>query len=267
MNIIKLFFLVFVVTSLFGCIPSNSNVRADDGDDSSVAETPVKKIDIEKCSSPNLGVASLSSGSVGGREMMVSNQNRQVLASNGLPGDARPLLRLALRNTGCFTKVDKGIDPYGAGQGYMLANSETAKNTKSVTSDFIIFAKFSIAAKQKNKAASIGGSFLNIALGPLGFGGIGNKVVGAAANSVRFSSVGVTIYVTDPNTGAKLIVVDGSAESDNLDTERTLPGLTSSGTEVWNDTLEGKLVAIAVADATNKLIPKLQARVQAAKKM
>lgn len=126
------------------------------------------------------------------------------------------------------------------------------KKVELASADYVIVAEVAIPAQQ---TGGMGGGLMSIGsmFGPLG------TVAGAVVGSMKFSEAHVTIYVTDIRTGIQVAISQGSAESTDIGIGGALLGTTSVGVGGWGRTQEGKLVAAAFVDATNKLVPQLRA--------
>lgn len=181
----------------------------------------------------------------------------------GLPGDTRPLLKLIMAQTGCFKIVDRAAGLRAAKREHELAEAGLTRKGSSVKKGNVIEAQYTLVPKvvvsQKNSSArSIGGlaAFIPIP---------GASIVGALAGGItsKTSDAQVTLEVINNDTLVQEGIAEGSAQSRDIGFGAGILGVGTGGLGgvgggAWSKTDQGKVVAAAFMDATNKLVPFLK---------
>ena len=142
-----------------------------------------------------------------------------------LPKSPLPLLKLMLQQTGCFTVVDRGAGPH-----YTLIPD-------------VIFTA--------NTGGGLGGAVAAyIPRAP---------VTTPIAGGMKFREAQVVLMLTDNNTTERIAAAEGSAKATDFGIGGGLIGtLDAAAVGGWGNTNEGKVVAAAMMDGINKLVPQIR---------
>jgi len=178
------------------------------------------------------------------------------IASYGsLPRSPLPLLKLMLQQTGCFTVVDRGAGLDATRTELQLQREGLTRQQANVTRGNVVEAHFTLIPDvifMENNAGGIGGALTAfIPRAPL---------IGAVAGGMKFREAQVVLTLTDNNTTEQVAATEGSAKATDFGIGGSVLG-TLGGAAVggWGNTNEGKVVAAAMMDGINKLVPQIQA--------
>jgi len=172
-----------------------------------------------------------------------------------LPRSPLPLLKLMLQQTGCFTVVDRGAGLDATRTELQLQREGLTRQQANVTRGNVVEAHFTLIPDvifMENNAGGIGGALTAfIPRAPL---------IGAVAGGMKFREAQVVLTLTDNNTTEQVAATEGSAKATDFGIGGSVLG-TLGGAAVggWGNTNEGKVVAAAMMDGINKLVPQIQA--------
>lgn len=181
----------------------------------------------------------------------------------GLPGDTRPLLKLIMAQTGCFKIVDRAAGLRAAKREHELAEAGLTRKGSSVKKGNVIEAQYTlvpqvVVSQKKSSARGLGGlaGFIPIP---------GASIVGALAGGItsKTSDAQVILSIINNDTLVQEGVAEGSAQSRDIGFGAGIlgagaGGIAGAGGGAWSKTDQGKVVAAAFVDATNKLVPFLK---------
>lgn len=178
-----------------------------------------------------------------------------LLVRHGLPNSPLPLLRLMLAQTGCFRVVDRSAGLRATERELELAQRGMVKPGGGVTKGQITAARYTLtphivfAESNAGGAGAVIGAFLPRI-----------PLLGAVAGSLRFKEAQAVIFLTDNSTTEQIAAAEGSATSTDIGIGGGVLGmLGGAGAGAWGNTNEGKVVAAALLDAVNKLVPSVRA--------
>jgi hypothetical protein len=79
------------------------------------------------------------------------------------------------------------------------------------------------------------------------------------AGSLRFKEAQVVLFLTDNNTTEQVGAASGSASATDIGIGGSFMGETPGAAQIFGNTAEGKVVAAALLDAVNKMMPHIKA--------
>ena len=172
-----------------------------------------------------------------------------------LPKSPLPLLKLMLQQTGCFTVVDRGAGLAATRQEMALQQEGLTRKQNNVKKGNVVEAHFTLIPDvifTENNAGGMGGAISAfIPRAPL---------VGAVVGGMKFKEAQVVLTVTDNNTTEQVAAAEGSAKATDFGIGGGVIGLLgAAAVGGWGNTNEGKVVAAAMMDGINKLVPQIQA--------
>ena len=172
-----------------------------------------------------------------------------------LPKSPLPLLKLMLQQTGCFTVVDRGAGLQATRQELALQREGLTRQQSNVTRGNVVEAHFTLIPDvifTENNAGGLGGAVAAfVPRAPL---------LGAVAGSMKFKEAQVVLTLTDNNTTEQVAAAEGSAKATDFGIGGGVIGLLGAGAVGgWGNTNEGKVVAAAMMDGINKIVPQIQA--------
>lgn len=204
---------------------------------------PIATVEVDEGASEPVG------GPAGMRYVMVAQQM-------GLPSDPKPLVRLMLAQSNCFTVVDRAAGLRAAKREHELAEAGLTRKGSTVKKGNVVEAQYTIQPQiifSENNAgggAAIAGGIANAFLP-----GIGGIVAGA----MQFKEAQVMITLINNDTLVQEGIAEGSAKSTDVGIGAAFfGGLGAAGGMGYSNTNEGKVVAAALMDAVNKLVPHVQ---------
>jgi curli biogenesis system outer membrane secretion channel CsgG len=178
-----------------------------------------------------------------------------------LPESPVPLIRLMLQQSGCFRVVDRYLG-LNATRGEMdLAKEGLTRPDMELKKQQVLVAQYAITPNlvfsEENAGDFIGGIMSMIP---------GLERYSGMASKIKFKEAQVTLFLTDNQTTEQLGATEGAARATDLGAGGFMLGkLGGAGAAGWGNTNEGKVIAAAFLDATNKLVP--HARTLAAKQL
>lgn len=206
-----------------------------------------KTADIPRCSK-KIGTASI-----------VEPENQWWREIEGGLGSPEALIRIFIRQSGCFTLVNRGRGFDAAMQERDLASSGQLRGGSNVgkgqikTADYIIVPD--IVTRNSNK----GGTNVGGIIGGL-FGGAAGAILGGI--SLKKRSANVILYVTDTRSSEEVAATEGRAEKRDLGWGAggglfTGGFLGAGGASGYANTEIGQVVALAYLDAYTKMVGEL----------
>lgn len=172
----------------------------------------------------------------------------------GLPQTPVPLVRLMLQQSGCFRVVDREAGLKGTLQEQELAKSGVLRKDQTIQQRQVIEAQLLLTPNlvfSENQAGGAAAGIMSQIPGLKDYAGI--------ASAVKFKEAQVTLILTDTETTEQLGASEGSAKAADLGAGGLVLGKLGGGGAAgglgWNNTNEGKIIAAAFLDATNKLVP------------
>lgn len=186
-----------------------------------------------------------------------------IAAQMGLPADPKPLVRLIMAQTGCFTVVDRSVGLRAAKREHELAEAGFTRQKTSVQKGNIVEAQYTLVPQivLSQKQSSARG--LGMAAGFIPIPGVGLLAAAAGGLSSKSKEAQVMLTIINNDTLVQEGVSEGSAKSTDIGFTGGIFGTSGyggggAGAGGWNNTDQGKVVAAALMDATNKLIPILK---------
>jgi curli biogenesis system outer membrane secretion channel CsgG len=178
-----------------------------------------------------------------------------VVYYGSLPKSPLPLLKLMLQQTGCFTVVDRGAGLQATRQEIALQREGLTRQQDNVTRGNVVEAHFTLIPDvvfTENNAGGVGaalGAFIPRA-----------PLLAGVAGSMKFKEAQVVLTLTDNNTTEQVAAAEGSAKATDFGIGGGVIGLLGAGAVGgWGNTNEGKVVAAAMMDGINKIVPQIQA--------
>jgi curli biogenesis system outer membrane secretion channel CsgG len=172
-----------------------------------------------------------------------------------LPKSPLPLLKLMLQQTGCFTVVDRGAGLQATREELQLQREGLTRKQDNVTRGNVVEAHYTLIPDvvfTENNAGGIGGA--------LGAFVPRAPALGAVVGSMKFREAQVVLTLTDNNTTEQIAAAEGSAKATDFGIGGGIIGsLGAAAVGGWGNTNEGKVVAAAMMDGINKLVPQIQA--------
>jgi Curli production assembly/transport component CsgG len=170
-----------------------------------------------------------------------------------LPESPVPLVRLMLQQSGCFRIVDRAAGLNATRSEMDLATEGITRPAEALKKQQGIVAQYTITPNlifsENNAGQDLAGVFSAIP-------GL-DKFAGVASN-VRFKEAQVTFFLTDNETTEQLAASEGSARAADLGAGGVLLGRVGGGAAGWSNTNEGKVIAAAMQNGLNKLVPQVQ---------
>ncbi len=171
----------------------------------------------------------------------------KALAQYSLPSPTQ-MIRLIVQQSGCFAVVERGIGMQNLMQeralqeGGQLRNNQNVGKGQMVTADYVMTPDIMF---KNNNAGGVGG-LLGGFLGPIG------AVVGGA---IKFKSAQVTLTMADTRSSLQVAAATGSSEATDFGIGGALGAAGGGlGLGAYENTAEGKVVAMAFLDAYNQLV-------------
>ena len=186
------------------------------------------------------------------------------LAQMGLPSSPLPLVRLMLQQTGCFTIVDRAAGLRATQQEQVLSQQGMLRAGNRVKRGKMIEARYTITPHIIFSESNAGGAGAAAGAGMAGssiFFPVGPVLAAAAmmAGSLRFKEAQVVLFLTDNNTTEQVGAASGSASATDIGIGGSFMGETPGAAQIFGNTAEGKVVAAALLDAVNKMMPHISA--------
>jgi curli biogenesis system outer membrane secretion channel CsgG len=168
-----------------------------------------------------------------------------------LPESPVPLIRLMLQQSGCFRVVDRYLGLDATRSEMDLAKEGLTRPDMQLQKQQVLVAQYTITPNlvfsEENAGDFIGG-IMSVIPGLEKYSGMASKV--------KFKEAQVTLFLTDNQTTEQLGASEGAARATDLGAGGFVLGkLGGAGAAGWGNTNEGKIIAAAFLDATNKLVP------------
>ena len=206
--------------------------------------------ELQKCNEPFATVA-LS------EDETAKQQYVAVLAQFQLPQSPLPLLRLMFQQSNCFQIVDRGKGLQAISTEQELAKKGMLKEGSDMTGGQLVAADYTITPNIVFSDQNTGG--IGAAAGILGALIPGAALLGGI--NVSMKEAQVVLFLTDNRSGVQLAAAEGSAKTSDVGFGGFGfgGGLGALG-GAWGSTEQGKVVAAALLDATNKIIDIIRSR-------
>jgi len=168
------------------------------------------------------------------------------------------LMRLMMQQSGCFRVVDRSAGIEAAKREQELQDSGMLRKDQTIRKRQVIEAQYSmltsIAFSEKNAGDSFGGLVSRL------------PVVGEFAGllgNVNFKEAQTVLFLTDNETSEQVASATGSARATDLGAGGLMIGsLGGSALGGWGTTNEGKVIAAALLDNFNNMVPQVQILMQ-----
>ena len=192
--------------------------------------------------------------------------NRQtyavVLTQLQLPQSPIPLLRLMFQQSNCFRIVDRGKGLQAISTEQRLAKEGLLRKDSDIGGGQLIAADYTITPNIAFSEGNAGGAGVGAMAGAL----LGSVLPGAGliAGGLTVSSkeAQVVLFLTDNRTGVQVMAAEGSARSSDVGFGGFAFAGGALGGGAWGNTNQGKVVAAAFLDATNKVIDGVRSHVK-----
>lgn len=171
-----------------------------------------------------------------------------------------PLLRLMMQQSGCFRVVDRSAGIEAAKREQELDQSGMLREGQTVRKRQVLEAQYSLLTtvvfSEKNAGDSFGGLVSQIP-GLRSFAGV--------LGHVHFKEAQTVLFLTDNETSEQLASATGAAKATDLGAGGLLIGsIGGAALGGWGTTNEGKVIASALLDSYNALVPQVQVLAQKA---
>ena len=168
------------------------------------------------------------------------------------------LMRLMMQQSGCFRVVDRSAGIEAARREQELEQSGMTRKGTTVRKQQVIEAQYSmlttIVFSEKNAGDSFGGIVSQLPVVGQFAGLLGN---------VNFKEAQTVLFLTDNETSEQVASATGSARATDLGAGGLMIGsLGGSALGGWGTTNEGKVIAAALLDSFNNLVPQVQVLMQ-----
>lgn len=169
-----------------------------------------------------------------------------------------PLMRLMMQQSGCFRVVDRSAGIEAAKREQELENSGMLRKDQTIRKRQVIEAQYSmlttIVFSEKNAGDTFGGLLTRLPIIGQYAGVLGN---------VNFKEAQTVLFLTDNETTEQVASATGSARATDLGAGGLMIGsLGGSALGGWGTTNEGKVIAAALLDSHNNLVPQVQVLMQ-----
>ena len=231
---------------------SESTVVASSRDSSTGSGSTAKgeAKELQKCNEPIATVA-LSEDETNKQQYVV------VLAQMQLPQSPIPLLRLMFQQSNCFRIVDRGKGLQAISTEQQLAKQGMLEEGSDMAGGQLVAADFTITPNIAFSDQNAGG--IGAAAGMLGAVIPGAALLGGV--NVSMKEAQVVLFLTDNRSGVQVAAAEGSAQTSDIGFGGFgYGGGFGAGGGAWGSTDQGKVVAAALLDATNKIIDIIRSR-------
>lgn len=170
-----------------------------------------------------------------------------------LPESPVPLVRLLMQQSGCFRVVDRFLGLEGTRTEIELQREGLARDNSTLRRRQVLEAQYTLTPNlvfSEENAGDLLGGFLAMIPVLRDYAGV--------ASHIKFKEAQVTFFLTDNETTEQLGAAEGSARATDLGAGGFLIGKLGGAGAGWGHTNEGKVIAAAFLDATNKLIPRVR---------
>ncbi len=170
-----------------------------------------------------------------------------------LPESPVPLVRLLMQQSGCFRVVDRSLGLNATRAEIDLAKEGITRPDAALKKQQGLVAQYTITPNLVFSEQNAGQDLAGIlAIIP------GLEKYAGAASHVKFKEAQVTFFLTDNETTEQLAASEGQAKAADLGAGGFLLGKLGGGAAGWSNTNEGKVIAAAMLNGVNKLIPQVQ---------
>ena len=216
---------------------SGAGASGSSGPSGSNGENAADKPTLEKCDKP-LGTLAVSEP---------QDYVMQALQQNGL-GKPNGLIRLMIQQSNCFMVVERGVAFQNIQQERALADGGQLRKDSNMGKGQLATADYVMTPEVVFKNNDAGG--VGAALGGV-FGAVG-AVVGAG---LKFKEAQTTLTVADTRSGIQVAAATGSSKKTDWGVGGLLGGGGAAlGLGAYENTAEGKVVAMAFLDAYNGVV-------------
>lgn len=169
-----------------------------------------------------------------------------------------PLMRLMMQQSGCFRVVDRSAGIEAAKREQELENSGMLRKDQTIRKRQVIEAQYSmlttIVFSERNAGDTFGGIVSRLPVIGQFAGMLGN---------VNFKEAQTVLFLTDNETSEQVASATGSARATDLGAGGLMIG-SLGGTALggWGTTNEGKVIASALLDSFNQMVPQVQVLMQ-----
>ncbi len=168
------------------------------------------------------------------------------------------LMRLMMQQSGCFRVVDRSAGIDAAKREQELEQSGMLRKDQTIRKRQVIEAQYSmltsIVFSEKNAGDTFGGIVSRLPVVGQFAGLLGN---------VNFKEAQTVLFLTDNETSEQVASATGSARATDLGAGGLMIGsLGGSALGGWGTTNEGKVIAAALLDSFNNLVPQVQVLMQ-----
>ncbi len=168
------------------------------------------------------------------------------------------LMRLMMQQSGCFRVVDRSAGIEAAKREQELQDSGMLRKDQTIRKRQVIEAQYamltSIVFSEKNAGDSFGGIVSRLPVVSEFAGLLGN---------VNFKEAQTVLFLTDNETSEQVASATGSARATDLGAGGLMIGsLGGSALGGWGTTNEGKVIASALLDSFNNMVPQVQILMQ-----
>lgn len=171
----------------------------------------------------------------------------KALSENGLP-NPNGLIRLIVQQSGCFVVVERGMAFQNIKQERELADSGNLRKGSNMGKGQLATADFVMTPEvvfKNNDAGGVGGAI----------GGIFGSVGAVIGGSMKFKEAQTTLTVADVRSGVQVAAASGSSSKTDFGLGGILGGGgLGLGLGAYENTAEGKVVAVAFLDAFNQIV-------------
>ena len=168
------------------------------------------------------------------------------------------LMRLMMQQSGCFRVVDRSAGIEAAKREQELENSGMLRKDQTIRKRQVIEAQYSmltsVVFSEKNAGDTFGGLVSRLPVIGEFSGLLGN---------VHFKEAQTVLFLTDNETSEQVASSTGSARATDLGAGGIIIGsLGGAALGGWGTTNEGKVIASALLDSFNNLVPQVQILLQ-----
>lgn len=168
------------------------------------------------------------------------------------------LVRLLMQQSGCFRVVDRSAGIEAAKREQELEQSGMLRKDQTIRKRQVIEAQYTmlttIVFSEKNAGDTFGGIVSRLPVVGQFAGLLGN---------VHFKEAQTVLFLTDNETSEQVASATGSARATDLGAGGLVIGsLGGSALGGWGTTNEGKVIASALLDSFNNLVPQVQVLMQ-----
>lgn len=172
----------------------------------------------------------------------------RMLQQYSLPSPTQ-MIRLIVQQSGCFAVVERGLGMQNLMQERALASGGELRGNQNVGKGQMVTADYVLTPDVLFKENNAGG--VGAAIGGLLGGGLGAAIGGG----LKFKQAQVTLALADTRSSLQVAAATGSSEATDWGAGGLLGGAGGAlGIGAYENTAEGKVVAIAFLDAYNQMV-------------